>query len=313
MSLGGGGRAEVHNRGIVTRKRRRLPLHERVARDVSIALVAGVAIGLTLTFAGLGEALGLVGSNPEQDWHAYFGAAERLRSGGLLYPPVPDPSSESVYRYAPWFALLWVPLTYLPRDAVGVAWVLTMFACSAIALWPLLSSGRLGLALLAGLFAPYMASASIHGNVQPLMIMALVRTVDERAGPIVIGIAGSLKGFPLIYAVRYALLRQWSRFFVAVAVTVVLVAPIFLFDLSNYPVTPGPLAGLWAISPIAWAVGLLAGFAALIRFSRGRAGWFAASFAVVMAIPRLLYVDMTFLLVTGRDVMRPRAAPPPRP
>jgi len=287
-------------RGRVTRTNR-LPMHERVARDLCVALIVGLAIGLTLTFIGLGEALGLVGSNPEQDWHAYLGAAERLREGGQLYPPVPDPSGESVYRYAPWFALLWVPLTLLPRDAVGVLWVLAMFACSGVALRPLITSRRLGLFLLAGLFTPYLASASIHGNVQPLIIAGLVHTVDERAGPIVIGIAGSLKGFPLIYAVRYALLRQWSKFFIAVAVTTVLVAPTLLFDLRNYPITPGPLAGLWVISPTAWAVGFLVGFAALIRFTRHEAGWFAASFAVVMAIPRLLYVDMTFLLVTGRD------------
>ena len=287
-------------RGIVTRKIRP-PLHERVARDLSVALIVGLAIGLTLTFVGLGEALGVVASNPEQDWHAYFGAAKRLREGAPLYPAVLDPSAESVYRYSPWFALLWVPLTYLPRDAVGVVWVLAMFACSAAALRPLLASRRLGLFLLAGLFTPYMASASIHGNVQPLIIAGLVHTVDDRAGPVVIGIAGSLKGFPLIYAVRYALVREWSKFFIAAGVTLALVAPILLFDLSNYPVTPGPLAGLWALSPIAWAVGVLLGFAPLIRFARHPVGWFAASFAVVMAIPRLLYVDMTFLLVTGRD------------
>jgi hypothetical protein len=300
-------------RGIVTRKRRRLPLHERVARDLSIALITGVAIGLSLTFAGVGEALGLVASNPEQDWHAYFGAAQRLRDGGLLYPPVADPATESVYRYAPWFAVLWVPLTYLPREAVGVGWVLAMFACSAVALSPLVFSHRLGLILLAGLFAPYLASASIHGNVQPLIIAGLVHSVDHRAGPLVIGIAGSLKGFPLIYAVRYALTGEWGRFFLSVGVTVALTAPIFLFDLSHYPVTPGPLAGLWAISPIAWAVGVVFGFAPLIRFARHPAGWFAASFAVVMAIPRLLYVDMTFLLVTGRKFIGQEApAEPPK-
>src|SRR6187401_1183743 len=106
-------------RGLVTRKTRP-PLHERVARDLSVAMIVGLAIGLTLTFVGVGEALGLVASNPEQDWHAYYGAAERLREGAPLYPPVPDPSGESVYRYAPWFAVLWVPLTLLPREAVGV-------------------------------------------------------------------------------------------------------------------------------------------------------------------------------------------------
>jgi hypothetical protein len=299
-------------RGIVTTKRRRLPLRERVARDLSIALIMGAAIGLTLTFVGLGEALGLVASNPEQDWHAYYGAAQRLREGAPLFPPVPDPAGESVYRYAPWFAVLWVPLTFLPQEVVGVAWVLGMFVCSGLALWPLLSSGRLGLFLLAGLFAPYLASASIHGNVQPLLIAGLVHSLDGRAGPVFIGIAGSLKGFPLIYAVRYALTGQWGKFVVAVLVTVALTAPIFLFDLSDYPVTPGPLAGLWVISPVAWAVGVLVGFAVFIRYARHRAGWFAGSLAVVMAIPRLLYVDMTFLLVTGRGLIGREESTPPK-
>ena len=280
-----------------------MPIYERVARDVSIALIIGVGIGLTLTFIGVGESLGLVGSSTEQDWHAYYGAAERLRAGGQLYPPVADPAAESVYRYAPWFAILWVPLTYLPRDAVGVGWVAAIFLAAGVALWPLLSSRRWGLVLLGALFAPYLASASIHGNVQPLIIAGLVHTVDERAGPIIIGIAASLKGFPLIYAARYLLTREWRKCFVAGGVTVALTAPMLFFDLSHYPITPGPLAGLWIISPTAWAVGVLLGFAPLLRFARSPAGWFAASFAVVMAIPRLLYVDMTFLLVTGRELI----------
>ena len=288
-------------RGTVIAKSRRLPVYERVARDLSIGLIVGLSIGLTLQFIGFGEALGLVKSSTDHDWQAYYGAAQRLRDGAELYPPVADPTAESVYRYAPWFAIVWVPLTLLPQEVVGVAWVLAMFGCSAVALWPLLSSRQWGLVLLGALFAPFLASAASNGNVQPLIIAALVHTVDQRSGPVVIGIAGSLKGFPLIYAARYALTGQWRRCFIAVGVAVVLVAPMLLFDLSHYPITPGPLAGLWVISPIAWAVGVLLGFAPLIRFAHHPAGWFAASFAVVMAIPRLLYVDMTFLLVTGRD------------
>jgi hypothetical protein len=286
-----------------------MPLYERVARDLSIALIVGAGIGLTLMFTGVAEALGIIYSSPEHDWHAYYGAARRLRDGAELYPPVADPTAESVYRYAPWFAILWVPLTYVQREVVGVGWVLAMFACSAVALWPLLSSRRWGLVLLGALFAPFLASASSNGNVQPLIIAALVHSVDERSGPFVIGIAGSLKGFPLIYAVRYALAGQWSRCFLAVGVTATLVAPMLLFDLSNYPITPGPLAGLWFISPSAWAVGVLLGFAALIRFARNRVGWFTASFAVVMAIPRLLYVDMTFLVVTGKELTARTGSP----
>jgi hypothetical protein len=196
-----------------------------------------------------------------------------------------------------------LPLTFLPRDAVGVGWVLAMFVASAVALWPLVTSRHWGLVLLSGLLAPFMAGASIHGNVQPMIVAALVRTLDGGLGPVAVGISASLKGFPLIYAIRYAVLGEWRRCLVAVAVTLVLTAPILLFDLRDYPLSPGPLAGLWLISPIAWAAGAALGLAALVRFARGPAGWFSASFAVVMAMPRLLYYDMTFLLVTGRELL----------
>ena len=279
-------------------------LLERVARDLSIALIVGVGIGLTLTYVGIGEALHLVPSQPDQDWQAYLGAAERLRTGLPLYPAVADPGAASVYRYAPWFAVAWIPLTFLPREAVGVGWVLAMFAASAAALWPLVTSRRLGLALLGGLLAPFLAGAAIHGNVQPLIVAALVHTLDRRAGPITIGLAASLKGFPLLYALRYALLGEWRRCVASLAVALVMTAPILLFDLRHYPLMPGPLAGLWLISPVAWAAGAVAGLAALLRLGRGRVGWFTTSLAVVLATPRLLYYDMTYLLVTGRELRR---------
>ena len=196
-----------------------------------------------------------------------------------------------------------MPLTFLPRDVVGVGWVLAMFAVSGVALWPLVASRRWGLVLLGGLLAPYLAGASIHGNVQPLVVAVLVHSVDGRAGPLAVGVSASLKGFPLLYAVRYAVLGEWRRCGISVAVALVLSAPIVLFDLSHYPLSPGPLAGLWLVSPVAWAAGAVVGLAALVRFARGPAGWFAASLAVVMAMPRLLYYDMTFLLVTGRELL----------
>lgn len=283
-------------------------LLERVARDLTIALIVGVGIGLTLTYVGVGEALGLVPSSPDQDWEAYLGAADRLRAGEPLYPEVADPGAASVYRYAPWFAFAWLPFTFLPRDAVGVAWVLAMFAASGLALWPLMQSRRIGLVLLGGLLAPFLAGASIHGNVQPLIVAALVGSVDGRSGPITVGVSASLKGFPLLYAVRYAALGEWRRCVIAVVVALVATAPILLFDLTHYPLSPGPLAGLWLISPLAWVAGAVLGMAALLRFVHRPVGWFAASFAVVMAMPRLLYYDMTFLLVTGHHLLEdPRA------
>ena len=183
-----------------------------------------------------------------------------------------------------------------------MGWVLAMFAASAAALWPLVTSRRLGLALLGGLLAPFLAGAAIHGNVQPLIVAALVHTLDRRAGPITIGLAASLKGFPL--PTRFATRCSESGGGVSPrCVALVMTAPILLFDLRHYPLMPGPLAGLWLISPVAWAAGAVAGLAALLRLARGRVGWFTTSLAVVLATPRLLYYDMTYLLVTGHRLL----------
>jgi Glycosyltransferase family 87 len=279
------------------------PRLERLSRGFVTVLILGLSIGLTLTFVGVGEALGLVPSAADHDWQAYYFAAERLRHGEPLYPPVDDPGTASVYRYPPWFAVAWIPLTLLPPEVASVIWVSAMFVAGAFALWPLMASGRRPAILLGALFTPFLAQAAIHGNVQPLLVALLIHSVDGRFGPISIGLAASLKGFPIIYAFVYAMRREWRNFAIAVTITAVLAGTLLLADLSNYPLYPGSLAGLWLISPIAWAVGALVAVGAVLWFARTRERWFAASVAVVLSIPRLLYYDMTFLLVTGRELI----------
>ena len=55
------------------------------------------------------------------DVNAYLAAAHRIRDGQPLYAAF-DPDSYRVFRYAPWFAWPWVPLSYLPRDLVAWSW-----------------------------------------------------------------------------------------------------------------------------------------------------------------------------------------------
>jgi len=55
------------------------------------------------------------------DGGAYYDAASRLTHGQPLYPPI-NPEAHEVYRYAPWFAVAWIPLTALPRDFALHAW-----------------------------------------------------------------------------------------------------------------------------------------------------------------------------------------------
>jgi hypothetical protein len=286
-------------------ERVRIRYLERVARLVTTALILGVSIGLTLTFAGVGEALGLVPSSPTHDWEAYWNAAARLVAGDPLFPPVEDPGAADVYRYPPWFALMWVPLTLLPREIAGVLWVTGMFLAALICVAPLVRTRQTPAVLLAALFTPFLAQAAIQGNVQPLLVALLARGLDRRWGPLAIGVAASLKAFPLVYAAVYLLRGQPRAAIVSAGIAALLVAPIALVDLSHYPFSPGPLTSLWLISPIAWAAGALMGLAALTYVARRPVGWFAGSVAAVLASPRLLYYDMTLLLVTGRELLAP--------
>jgi hypothetical protein len=184
-----------------------------------------------------------------------------------------------------------------------------MFLAALISVAPLVRTRRTPAVLLAALFTPFLAQAAIQGNVQPLLVALLARGLDRRWGPLAIGVAASLKAFPLVYAAVYLLRGQRKAAIVSAAIAAFLVAPIALVDLSHYPQSPGPLTSLWLISPIAWAAGALMGLAALTYFARQPVGWFAGSIAAVLASPRLLYYDMTLLLVTGRELL----APPSRP
>lgn len=75
------------------------------------------------------------------DADAYWNAALRLRDGLPLYPPIDQQDLPTTYRYAPWLAWLWVPITFLPHEFVQVGWRALMFACAAGACIPAIRRG----------------------------------------------------------------------------------------------------------------------------------------------------------------------------
>lgn len=232
------------------------------------------------------------------DWHlddmnAYWDAGMRLRAGADLYPPVSDVLASEVYRYSPWFAWLWTPLTYLPRIVVEVAWSLVLLGASAAAILPM-ARRRAWLAV--AFFLPILIGISAGGNVHALLIAALVLGVERRSGPLWIGIATSLKLFPILFVLTYLGRREWRRATVAVAIAGLLLAPYLLYDLSNYVTTAGGAALLWDW-PIVYAVAVLAAAVAALRLATTRHGWLASSLAVVLALPRSFLYDVTWLMV----------------
>jgi hypothetical protein len=178
---------------------------------------------------GLGWSLYLFLGHPFAwaDGDAYWLAAERLRSGADLYQPG-APADPTVYRYAPWFAWAWVPLTYLPKPLVTAAWQLALAACSVAVCWKVLPH-RWGRPIAAFSF-PMLLVTSMFGNVQPALIALVMWS------PWYLGIAGSLKPVTLGIALVQ---RDWLRLAVGVAVAGVLWAPALAYDLSGYPAVRG--------------------------------------------------------------------------
>jgi hypothetical protein len=230
-----------------------------------------------------------------QDTDAYWNAAVRLRAGQPLYPPLGNPDASDTYRYAPWFAFVWVPLTFLPQPLVYGAWLVLLMAATVACLWLTLRRWSGASLLAAILFGSLLIPAAASGNVQPLLILTLVFGVERRSGPLWIAAAASLKAAPLLLVAVYLGRRQWIRAGMTIVFTASLVVPMLAFDLSSYPTQAAAAAGplpAW----LALAAALAASVAAL-TLATTRLGWLTAAVAVMLAIPRWSYYQPSFLLL----------------
>ena len=262
-----------------------------------------VAVGIAVGY-GLAQVVFSLTGWTLVDMDAYWQAGLRLREGAALYPMYADSTAAEVYRYTPWFAFAWVPLTYLPIWLVRVLWSALLLAGVGAALFPLVRQPSHASIALAALLGSLLLRIASVGNVHPLLVAALVLGVARPSGPIWVGVTASLKIVPILFAVVYAARGEWGRAAVSAVVAAVLVAPTFLFDLSNYPADPGELSfSLYNRIPVAWAalaLGLVA-LAALVARRRSAYSWLAMAVAALAALPRTFAYDFTFLLVGTAD------------
>lgn len=269
--------------GEPTGRWRRLKLWEA---GVIGLLVAGAVLLLVTTVWSL------------SDVAAYNGAAERLLHGQPLYPPLTDQRSADVYRYAPWFAVAWMPMLALPAPARDVLWSVILIAGCVVAAWPMLSHPRL-LVTVMGIFAAvWLLGGAKYGNVEPLMVALLVWGILRRWGPLAVGVAASLKVAPILLVAVWIGRREWRKVLTALAVAALLLAPMLLFNLSDYPLEATALISIRrAWGDIAW-FGSTAVLAVLaIVLSRTRLAWFAGDLAVLAAYPQLPLYRLGILLV----------------
>lgn len=265
----------------------------RLARTVALAVILGIGI-VNLYWAVTAWSL--------SDAQAYWNAAFRLREGAQLYPVMGNVDASEVYRYAPWFAWLAVPFTYLPGQVAGAIWSLILLAASGVALIPLVRSRAW---LLLAFFLPILVGISAVGNVQALMVAWLVHGVERRSGPLWIALAASLKIFPILLVAVYAGRREWLRVTLTLGLAALLWAPALLYDLRGYATGAGQAASLFSV-PVLWAVVVGGAVVATLRMARGTYGWLAGATAVVLALPRLFVYDMTYLMVGAvKDEPRP--------
>jgi hypothetical protein len=231
------------------------------------------------------------------DFAAYWKAGEHVRTGGVLYGPVPDPPQAVVYRYAPWFAWVWAPITVFPESADRIGWYLILLAGSAAVLLGMLRHGLAGWCA-AGVFSVFFIDGAATGNVSPLMAAALFFALPTRLGPLAIAACASLKVFPILLVLVYVGRRDWRSTATTMALGALLVAPMLLYDLSQ--IDPQPLPTTYGLGtvPAVWIAGTLLGAALTLSFSAGRYSWLVGSIASLVASPHL-FLHYFALLAPG--------------
>jgi hypothetical protein len=255
-----------------------------------------------LLFATMLVRVALIASNwGLEDVDAYWQAALRLRAGEPLYIPGLDPDSYRVFRYAPWFAWLWVPLTYLPQTIVEWAWAAILAAASIAILVGLARLRRPAAWALALIIAPWLLSLVQVGNIQPLVVAMLAYGVSRRSGPVWVGIAASLKAVPILWILVYLARREWNWVAATIAVAALLAASFLIYDLSGYVTDPGRSAFslYYYVSREAWLAGaiLSTALAVVLAWRRSEWVWPAVAVAVMLVAPRSHVTYATYLVV----------------
>jgi hypothetical protein len=268
----------------------------RLTRLLAVAVVVGLSISWIIwTFNGFSLS----------DANAYRMAAERLLAGKDLYQPTG--TQDEAFRYAPWFAAAWIPIAALPRAGGDALWAATLLAASVVAVLPLAREPRISARLLATLGGTMLLWTAARGNVHPLVMVALIHGLHRRTGPLWVALAASLKAVPILFVLVYVARREWWRATWTVALTLLLVAPMPLLGWKVDTVQAGESISLYnLVSPLAWAIvaALALGLALVVAWRTPRYAAAAAAATTILALPRLLLYDLTYLLV-GTDAAAP--------
>jgi hypothetical protein len=266
----------------------------RAGRLIALAILIGIGIS-HIVFA--------IRDWPLHDMDVYLAAATRLRDGQPLY--LAGDVAVNSYWYAPWYAVLWVPLTYLPREVVAIGWSAVLLAATAAASLRLARQGGWGF-VLALLIGPPLFAVSAGGNVQPLMLLALLVGFYRGWGPVAVAAAASLKFTPILLAAAYVARGERWKAAVTLVIAAALLLPGYFMGITGAGIQSGAAPSLLGISLPLYLIVLIATMTAVVLVPR-RYALLAASLSAVLALPRLFVYDVTLVSVGAADRETERA------
>jgi hypothetical protein len=273
-----------------------------------------VLVGLYLAL-GLAGALYLAPTTViGQDLATYQRAGDLLWAGEDPYAGQAGLGQEYQYRYPPLLALV-IPVLGWPPLWFGL---LAMATAATIWLW-YRTAGPRGLlvpALLIGAWGQQL----LNGNAQALVVYLLAITpLFARVGPAALALATMLKLHPVIGLVWFAGRRDWRAIALYAVASIVLLVPqlpwldefvrYFLNDPGAVETIPG--MSLRAIHPVLWAVGIVVVLVLAWRYAGTRYGWMLATVAQLIALPRVLLVNLALLLAAPLPPRRSAAETSP--
>ncbi len=258
----------------------------RGARVLALAILTGI---------GISHVVFAIRDWPLHDMDVYLAAATRLRDGRELY--VAGDVAVNSFWYAPWYAVAWIPLTYLPREVVAVGWSAVLVAATALVGWQLARRGGWG-PVLALLVTPPLFAVSAGGNIQPLMLLALLVGFHRSWGPVAVAAAASMKFTPILLVAAYVARREWWKAAVSLVIAGLLLLPGYLMGITRAGVQSGAAPSLLGVSPVVYGVVVAAALASVLLVPR-RFALLSTATAAVLALPRLFVYDVTLLAVAA--------------
>lgn len=273
----------------------------RRRRTIATLMVGLAVIGAIL---GLDMLVFHLTTDPLNDVQAYYLAGTRLNTGQALYPPGLDVNGPHYYFYPPLFAIAFRPLALLPYPVAACAWELFVLIALATTLW------RLGIRRPATWFAVAVLARPIAWTVAIGQAQAMVTLLLAFGSPLTVALAANLKLFPALVALWWVGRRDWRslrRFVgwsIALGLVQVILAPTATIDFLRTTGLSqvGDVVNIspYALSPVLWAILVILGVGAALRFARTSWGWTLAVLLGVLASPRLLIYMLSSLLASLR-------------